>query len=53
LISQGLELYLPLISGAELLITDAELAKDARELLDLVRTEKVSIMQATRHLPGE
>lgn len=43
----GLELYLPLISGAELLITDAELAKDARELLDLVRTEKVSIMQAT------
>ena len=43
----GLELYLPLISGAELQITDAELAKDARELLDLVRTEKVSIMQAT------
>jgi non-ribosomal peptide synthetase component F len=43
----GLELYLPLISGAELLITDADIAKDARELLDLIRTEKVSIMQAT------
>lgn len=43
----GLELFLPLISGAELLITDPEIAKDARELLDLIRTEKVSIMQAT------
>lgn len=43
----GLELYLPLISGAELMITDTEIAKDARELLDLIRTEKVSIMQAT------
>jgi len=43
----GLELYLPLISGAELLITDADTAKDPREMLDLIRTEKVSIMQAT------
>lgn len=43
----GLELYLPLITGAELLITDAEIAKDSRELLDLIRNEKVSIMQAT------
>lgn len=43
----GLELYLPLISGAELLITDSDITKDARELLDLIRTEKVSIMQAT------
>jgi amino acid adenylation domain-containing protein len=42
-----LELYLPLISGAELLIADAEIAKDTRELLDLIRSEKVSIMQAT------
>jgi len=42
-----LELYLPLISGAELLIADPEIAKDTRVLLDLIRTEKVSIMQAT------
>jgi amino acid adenylation domain-containing protein len=43
----GLELYLPLISGAELLLTDAETAKDGRELLDLIRKERVSILQAT------
>lgn len=43
----GLELYLPLISGAELLLTDSETSKDGRELLDLIRREKVSIMQAT------
>jgi len=43
----GLELYLPLISGAELILTDAETARDGRELLDLVRSEKISIMQAT------
>ncbi|SDN01167.1 amino acid adenylation domain-containing protein [Daejeonella rubra] len=43
----GLELYLPLISGAELILTDADTAKDGRELLDLVRSEQVSIMQAT------
>jgi len=43
----GLELYLPLISGAELILTDADTARDGRELLDLVKSEKVSIMQAT------
>jgi amino acid adenylation domain-containing protein len=43
----GLELYLPLISGAELILTDADTARDGRELLNLVRTENVSIMQAT------
>lgn len=43
----GLELYLPLISGAELLIADSESVKDGRLLLDLIRNEKISIMQAT------
>ena len=43
----GLELYLPLIVGAELVLTDSQTAKDARLLLDLLQTEKISIMQAT------
>lgn len=43
----GLELYLPLISGAELILADAGTARDGRELLDLVRSENISIMQAT------
>jgi len=43
----GLELYLPLISGAELVLADSESVKDGRLLLDLIRNEKISIMQAT------
>jgi len=43
----GLELYLPLITGATLVLADAESAKDGRILLDLVRSEKITIMQAT------
>ena len=43
----GLELYLPLISGAELVLADSETVKDARELVDLVKSKKISIMQAT------
>lgn len=43
----GLELYLPLISGAELVLTDAESSKDGRILLDLIRSEQITIMQAT------
>jgi amino acid adenylation domain-containing protein len=43
----GLELYLPLISGAQLVLTNAETAKDGRLLLDLVKDENISIMQAT------
>ncbi len=43
----GLELYLPLISGAELLLTDTETSRDGKELLNLLRSENVSIMQAT------
>lgn len=43
----GLEMYLPLISGAQLILADAETAKDGRLLLKLIADEKISIMQAT------
>jgi amino acid adenylation domain-containing protein len=43
----GLELYLPLVAGAELVLADSTTAKDARLLLDMVRTENISMMQAT------
>ena len=43
----GLEIFLPLIAGAELLLADTETSKDGRELLDLLRSESVTIMQAT------
>ena len=43
----GLEIYLPLLSGAELVMCDTDTTKDGRLLLDLIRSEKISIMQAT------
>jgi len=43
----GLELYLPLISGSELIITDIDTTKDGRLLMDIVNKQNVSIMQAT------
>ncbi|PWK78784.1 amino acid adenylation domain-containing protein [Mucilaginibacter oryzae] len=43
----GLDLYLPLITGAELLLADSATAKDGRALLDLVKAEQVTVMQAT------
>ncbi|MDO6429754.1 amino acid adenylation domain-containing protein [Flavitalea sp. BT771] len=43
----GLELYLPLVAGAALVLADRTTAKDARLLLDMIRAEKISIMQAT------
>jgi amino acid adenylation domain-containing protein len=43
----GLELFLPLISGAEIILADAASAKDGRALLDLVKKENITIMQAT------
>lgn len=43
----GLELYLPLVSGATLVLADSETAKDGRILLDMVRSQKISMMQAT------
>jgi len=43
----GLELYLPLISGAQLVLTDTESARDGREIMDLLKQEQITIMQAT------
>ncbi len=43
----GLELYLPLISGAEIILTNSDTAKDGRLLFDLVKNEGVTFMQAT------
>jgi amino acid adenylation domain-containing protein len=43
----GLELYLPLITGAQLILTDSDTAKDGRLLFDLVREKQITFMQAT------
>jgi len=43
----GLELYLPLIKGATLLLADQETARDGRLLLELVKKENISFLQAT------
>lgn len=42
-----LEVFLPLISGAQLVIADADAVKDGRMLLTLARSEKITIMQGT------
>lgn len=43
----GLELYLPLICGAEITLTDSDTAKDGRILFDMVKNEGITFMQAT------
>lgn len=43
----GLELYLPLTVGAEIVLADSETAKDGWLLLELMKREKITIMQAT------
>ena len=43
----GLELFLPLITGAELMISELETARDGRLLLDMMEKENITIMQAT------
>jgi len=43
----GLEMYLPLITGATILLADAQVAKDGREILKMVKEQPVTIMQAT------
>ncbi|GAB3784611.1 hypothetical protein GCM10028818_44610 [Spirosoma horti] len=43
----GLELYLPLVAGATILMADTTTARDGRALLALLDTKRVSIMQAT------
>jgi amino acid adenylation domain-containing protein len=43
----GLELFLPLLTGAEIVIADAATAKDGRALLDIIKEENITVMQAT------
>lgn len=43
----GLELFLPLLTGAKLIITDTITAKDGRALIDLVAEHQITVMQAT------
>ncbi|RYU91300.1 non-ribosomal peptide synthetase [Mucilaginibacter terrigena] len=43
----GLELWLPLITGAQIVLADAATAKDGNALLDIIRKEKITVMQAT------
>ncbi len=43
----GLELYLPLIKGATLVLADQETARDGRLLLNLIQQKNISFLQAT------
>lgn len=42
-----LELFLPLIAGAQVVLTESKVSRDGFALLELVRREQISIMQAT------
>jgi amino acid adenylation domain-containing protein len=41
------ELFAPLLTGAKLVLTDEETAKDTRILLDVIKNEQITMMQAT------
>ncbi|BAZ13567.1 amino acid adenylation domain protein [Calothrix sp. NIES-4071] len=43
----ALELYLPLITGAKVLLASREIASDGKRLLELINTAGATIMQAT------
>ncbi|MBK0379127.1 non-ribosomal peptide synthetase [Mucilaginibacter segetis] len=43
----GLEIFLPLITGAQLILTDAVIAKDGFALLEIIKNQKITLMQAT------
>jgi len=43
----GLELFLPLLTGAEIILADAATAKDGRALLDIIKNQSATVMQAT------
>ncbi|WP_345564337.1 amino acid adenylation domain-containing protein, partial [Nonomuraea rosea] len=43
----GLELYLPLVTGARTVIADPETARDGRRLAELIRAHHVTHVQAT------
>jgi len=41
------EMFLPLITGASVVLVDSFTARDGRELLDIIKEKKVTVMQAT------
>ncbi|MBW4891780.1 amino acid adenylation domain-containing protein [Mucilaginibacter sp. HMF5004] len=41
------ELFLPLITGARLVLTDSQTTKDGGALLDIIRNERITFIQAT------
>ncbi len=43
----GLELFLPLVSGATVVLADAYSARDGRALLHLLEAEQITLLQAT------
>lgn len=43
----GLELFLPLITGAQIVIANAAQAKDGHALLDIIKQDDITVMQAT------
>ncbi|MGI4806439.1 MAG: non-ribosomal peptide synthetase, partial [Janthinobacterium lividum] len=43
----GLELFLPLINGATIILADAQTSKNGQTLFQLIKNEKVSLIQAT------
>ncbi|MFN2529808.1 MAG: amino acid adenylation domain-containing protein [Pyrinomonadaceae bacterium] len=43
----GLEIYLPLITGARVVIADAEVASDGTQLKQLIAKSQTTVMQAT------
>ena len=43
----GLELFLPLLTGAEIVIADTATAKDGRALLNIIKDQNITVMQAT------
>lgn len=43
----GLEIFLPLITGARITVASREEAKDGKTLLEKIRKQKVSVVQAT------
>ena len=43
----GLELFLPLLKGATLILANDETAKDGRIMFDVLKQQKISVLQAT------
>ena len=43
----GMELYLPLISGAKIVLADTETRKDGYKILELIKEKNITILQGT------